>query len=205
MAGVDDILRATLVMDNQDAQIANMVFNFRVISGSEANYTTIVTAIGNWVSSAAVGVLDSISSSIASVSIDLAERNVGTHQWDGKTSLVYTGFTGTGVDPAYANGVAAVVRFITETARRQARKFVPGMMEAQITGNSLSAAVIADMVLLGVDLNDDVTAGGATLRPCVYNDNSGSVFYETASDFIQTVIVNTFIGYQRRRQPGDGI
>lgn len=205
MAAVNDVLRATLVMSGIAANINNLVFNYQVTSGVETNYTTIANAIGAWLDVALTLVLDSIINDYISTEIELAERDIVLHQWDGKATVAYTGWTGTHVGEPYPGGAACVIRNETLAARRQARKFIPGIPEALCNGDTLNGVFVADMVLLGVDLNDDVIAGGATLRPCTFNDTALSPLFETASQFVQTSLVNTFVGYQRRRQPGAGI
>ena len=205
MAAVNDVLRATLVMSGIALNVNNLVFNYQVTAGSETNYVTIANAIGTWLDAALTLVLDSIINDYVSTEIELAERDPVLHQWDGKATVSYAGWAGTHAGEALPGGNAVVIRNETLAARRQARKFIPGIPEALCNGDTLNGVLVADMVLLGTDLNDDVTAGGATLRPCTYNDTAVSPLFETASQFIQTSLVNTFSGYQRRRQPGAGI
>jgi hypothetical protein len=205
MAAVGDILRATLVMAQLDAQIANLVYTFRVISGSEADYDVIAAAISAWHAVAETGVMDSFLNDIASIEFNVAERNLATNQWDGKATVAHTSYTGTHAGEGIPAGNAVVLRYITQAARRQGRKFLPGIPEALVNGNTLNSVLLADVILFALDTVLDITAGGATLRPCTYNVDPLSALFESASEMTGVTVLNTFSGYQRRRQPGDGI
>lgn len=205
MAETDDILRATLNFNIGGNSIGNLVHHFRVVAGTETNYTTIATDIETAldVGYAAVDLL--ISNLVDPISLELSEWDFAAHEWDGKASVAASVPDGAAATTTTPTGIAGLMRFPTEELRRQARKFIPGIVEAETTEDALSAAMIAAMVTAAAVLNNDITAGGVTLRPCTFNDTPLSVRYETWSDFSTTSIVNTNVAYQRRRQPGAGI
>lgn len=205
MAGVGDILRATTVFVLPNNDVGNFVWNFVGVAGSETNYATIANAIEASHETAFADVETDTSLGVDPDELQLAEWDFVLNQWDGKSAVIANYPDGSEAGELNPNGIACVLRFITEARRRQARKFLPGIPEAHQNNDALSAGYIANAVLTSVNLNDDIIAGGLTLRPCVFNDTPGEVLFETHAELIQVSFVNTLVGYQRRRQGGAGI
>lgn len=204
MAVSNDILRATLKGNIALADAVNMVFHYIVTTGTELDYVVIATAIGTHLNSAFTGIEGQISDRIQMNQVEVAEWDFTADEFDGKASVVTTTLLGADATPADIDGAAMVIRFITEELRRQARKFVPGLTEADITNNALDSGLVASGLVTAGILNDDFVAGGVTLRACTFNSTPLSPRFETASKFIPTAFVNALVGYQRRRQPGAG-
>lgn len=205
MATVDDILRTTLTFNIGGGSVGNLVHHYRVTAGTETDYVAIATAIDAALATAYTAVLPSISNEVVPISADLSEWDSADEEWDGKASVTGTAPAGSGTTPPMPSGMAGVLRFPTAELRRQARKFLPGMLEADSDGDAILGPAIAEMVTVAALLNNDITAGALTIRPCTFNDTVGSLRFGTSSDFSTTSIVNTNWGYQRRRQPGAGI
>lgn len=205
MATVNDILRATLSFTIQDASVANLVHHFRVTVGTETDYTLIANAIETALELGYAAIEVHMSTAISPVSLDLSEWDFVDNEWDGKASVAATVPDGAHIGGQLPSGIAIVMRWPTDELRRQARKFVPGAVEGDSNENQLNALSLTEAVISAALLNNDITAGALTLRPCTFNDTVLSPRFETASDFSTTSIVNTFYGYQRRRQPGAGI
>lgn len=205
MAGVGDILRATTVFVLPNSDIGNLVFTFVGVSGSETNYATIANAIEAAHETAFADVETDTALGVDPDELQLAEWDFVLNQWDGKAAVISNYPDGSEAGEVSPNGIACVTRYITEARRRQARKFFPGIPEAHQNNDALSAGYIANAVLTSVNLNDDIVAGGVTLRPCVFNDTFGEPLFETHAELIQVSFVNTLVGYQRRRQGGAGI
>lgn len=204
MAAINDVLRATLRGSIASADLVEMVFHYVVITGTETDYTAIATAIGTALNTAFSGMESQLSDRINMSQLDLFEWDFAANEFDGKAGIVSTSLIGTRVGEARADGIAVVMRFVTEELRRQGRKFVPGLTEDNVSVNSLQSGILTPALATAALLNNDIIAGGATLRPCTFNSTVGSLRFETHSKFVQTAFVNALVGYQRRRQPGSG-
>lgn len=204
MAAVNDILRATLKGTIAATDVWNMVFHYIVITGSETNYGTIATAIDTAIDTAFNALEAHISTAVLATGLDLFEWDFTDNEFDGKAGVVSTALNGLAVADRTPNGLSMVLRFQTEELRRQGRKFIPGITEVDLSQNTVNAATLATLVTAMNLLNNDIVAGGATLRPCTFNDTPLSPRFETSSKFTDTAFANTLIGYQRRRQPGSG-
>ena len=205
MATTADIFRVTQSYDLSGSSIGNLVWHFRVVAGTSVDYTAIATAIDTalalgW---AAAEVL--MSTDITPNNLDLAEWDATDNEWDGKATVAGTSPAGAAAGAALPAPVAAVLRWPTLELRRQARKFVPGMIEANSNGDVMDGTLTAALVTSAAILDNDISADGLTLRPCTFNDTVGSPRFETSSDFSTTSIVNLVYGFQRRRKLGVGI
>lgn len=205
MATVDDILRATLNFNIQGSSIGNLVFHYRVVIGTDTDYVDIATDIEFGLAANLLAVELFMHTSVSPISLELAEWDFVDNEWDGKASVTATVPDGSAVTDPTPTGIAALMRFPTAELRRQARKFIPGVLEVDTLGDALSAAYIAALVTSAALLNNDRAAGTLTLRPTTFNDTVLSPRFETHSDFSTTSIINTNVAYQRRRQPGAGI
>ena len=205
MAVVDDILRATLKFNMGGNSIGNLVHQFRVVVGTELDYVLIATAINTALTTGYAAIEAHMHTEISPISLDLSEWDFTDNEWDGKSSVAATVPDGTIATEPLPSGVAYLMRWPTDELRRQARKFIPGPTELSVAGNALTGSAVTALGVSAALLNNDITAGALTLRPCTFNDTPLSPRFETHSDFSTTSIVNTNVAYQRRRQPGVGI
>ncbi len=205
MATVNNILRATLSFAIAGNSVGNLVHHYRVTVGTETDYVLIATDIETALELAYAACELLMGVSVQPGSLELSEWDATALEWDGKASVTASGPEGAGTGVTVPTGIAALIRFPTAELRRQARKFIPGLRQNEVNADALSTAYIADLVVSGALLNNDVTAGALTLRPCTFNDTVGGPRFNTFSDFSTTSIVNTNVAYQRRRQPGAGI
>ena len=205
MATVNDILRVTLAGTMSNLDVWNNVYHYKVISGGETDYDVIVAAIEAHFDNAYANVEAVLHQDVETTDIIVSEWDFTAHEWDGKAQSSAACLDGSVNTDALPNGNAIVVRFFTDELRRQARKFLPGIPEANTVLNNITAGTATAAVNFAADIVSDITAGGATLTPCTFNDTPTSVRYETDSLFTGDYFVNTGVGYQRRRQPGAGI
>lgn len=201
---VDDILRFTLSGQIDSTDLFNLVFHYVCITGTETDYDVIAVNIAADVATAFSGIEAQIVTEISGDTFDLWEYDFGLNEFDGKASGATTALIGSNAQAALPNGISLLMRWGTEELRRQARKFIPGMTELNVTNDALQAAVLTPALATVALLNDDITTGGATVRPCTFNSNPLSPRYETHSKFTQAAFVNALVAYQRRRQPGSG-
>ncbi len=205
MATVNDILRATMVGVTLAGQVFNLVHHYRVASGTELDYDVIAAAIvARW--DIAYGLIEArIHNDTDSAEIELAEWDFVDNEFDGKATAVCLSLAGSDIAEPLPAGISYVVRFITEELRRQGRKFIPGGLEGQVSGNTVGAALLVDLALYAANMNTFIVAGGINIQPCTFNSTPASPRFESSSDFTLTAFVNSNVGYQRRRQVGAGV
>jgi len=205
MATVDDILRATMVGSTLDGQVFNLVHHYIVTAGIDTDYADVASDIcGEWGTSYAF-IEASIHADTDSLELELAEWDFVNDEFDGKATITCDALAGADITDPHPGGVAYVVRFITAELRRQGRKFIPGVVESLVSGNNISGGMLVDLALYAADLNNPFVAGALSLTMCTFNSTPGSPRFETESLFTNTAFVNSRVGYQRRRQVGDGV
>lgn len=121
-------------------------------------------------------------------------------QFDGIYQEPWLLIIGTIVGAQMPNGVAALVRLLTNKPRRQGRKFIGGFSAALYDDAGWGAPTLAILALFVADAVVSVATANGTLVPGVFNTAT-----ESFQPFKAAGIVNTFAGYQRRRRPGVGI
>lgn len=205
MATTNDILRVTLQGTGISLQAWNNVYHYRVVSGTQTDYDVILLGI-EAAFDVAYALIESLThSDIETGDIILSEWDFAANEFDGKAQSSAGSLDGSNVGQGLPAGVACVVRMFTAELRRQARKFLPGIVEPECDGNSLSAGYLVAAVNFVTEIVKDIAVGGLVLRPCTFNDTPLSPRFETSSDFTADFFVNSQVGYQRRRQPGAGI
>lgn len=101
------------------------------------------------------------------------------------------------------HGNAAVVTCTTSRPQTRARKFLPGFNETLVDDSELGAAILAVLATYASSwLSAQVVVGAAELIPAVASQSgptAGTIM------MLATAVVNSIVGYQRRRKPGVGI
>lgn len=118
---------------------------------------------------------------------------IGEDTWDTMT------VGGNSTDQEYAKQIAALVRFTTNVARSQGRKFLGGFTELDFdNGGVLSSGLVTALGLFAADVIAGFTSDGQDFEAGNYND--------TLTRFAPwlTAIVNTYAAVQRRRASGVG-
>lgn len=201
----DDILRVVAEWDMPDGTIAQLVYHFLQTDGGATSTAQFLVAV----EAALVLAWDQIEDHVADVvlgsRIGIALYDFVNHQFDGQEDGPLDDCDGTIATEMLPHGAAGLVKIFTGAARRQARKYVPGMLEAECINGSLTAAAVTALALFAADLDDDVASGGATFSFCTFNVDETSILYETASEANGTVQGESIVAYQRRRRPGTGI
>lgn len=127
-----------------------------------------------------------------------------TDHWETKENLptAVISTVGTETTDMIPSGCAAVLTADTSRPQTRGRKFLPGFYEAGATDNDWIASVQTALTAFAVEwaLNRLVT-GSAELVPAVLGMSGASagLIYPIAA-----IIVNSLVGYQRRRKPGVG-
>jgi len=121
-------------------------------------------------------------------------RNMGEIPW-------YQSFQGgTSSAHSYALGVAAVLRFLTQTRGVQGRKFLGSLAEDVIADDALiDSASLEQIVTFGEYFLVPWNVEGGEVTPIVYNRIS------KVGRVITGLVASAIPGYQRRRKQGVGI
>ncbi len=204
MTTTGDVLRATVKGNLFSADVANMVFHYLVTAGTETDHQLIADNIIAALIIAFAGMESRIADDVLMDEMDLFEYDFVLSEFNGIASAVGDVLAGVNAASMEPNGISIVMRWPTVALRRQARKFVPGVIEADVTDNALAALILTPALATAALLNSTIIAGGVTMRACTFNTTASSPRFETASVFGSVAIVNTLVGYQRRRQPGAG-
>lgn len=108
----------------------------------------------------------------------------------------------TNVDDMLPHGVAAIITGRTFNPDVSGRKFFGGFCEDQQNVSLIGAAAAIALGLAGVEWLTSFTgvATGSTFHTGVW-----SVAQSAFRQFVDILIVNAVMGYQRRRKPGVGI
>lgn len=199
MIVIDAVIKFTITINMPLATIAQMVYHYLVTSAGSATVAEVSDRFNDQVETAFAFIESILPTNVDWAETDMAIYNPATEQFDGVYTRALTGTQGTSANEMGSHGVAAVLRHPTLLARRQGRKFVPGIVETSITDSVIAAAALAALGNYGVEMADPIGTLGTVLQPGVWSPTLGFEPFEP------TVIVNAITGYQRRRKPGVGI
>lgn len=202
---VGDVLRVVAEWDIPDGTIAQLVYHFIGVSGSTATNAQAGIALLAALEAAWLHVDSDINGQFTGSVFQTSMWDFTLNRFDGIDSRPIVAADGLGAGDSVSHGVALLIKAFTTSARRQGRKYLPGIREVNISNGTFVAAQLTDGALFMADLDDDVVAGGLTLSYCTFNTEPTSPLFETAGIANQTVQAEAISSYQRRRRPGTGI
>lgn len=202
---VDDVIRIAATWDIPDGTIAQLVYHYIMTEGGPISSAAVILQVIAKLVAAWDDIEADISDLYTGSTISLAVYDFVLHQFDGADVNPLAGADGTDVGDPLPHGDAGLVKIFTESARRQARKYVPGLVEDVVTAGTISAPALVNLALFGSQLDDDVITGGATLKFGTFSQDEASPLYETFSLGIGSAASEGIVAYQRRRRPGTGI
>lgn len=203
--GQDDVIRVVAEWDVPDGTIAQLVYHFLGVTAVTASDAAIVTAAIAHLEAAWPQVDQEISDLVLGSTLEVFKWDFTNNRFDGIGSGVLTGADGIDTDEMLPHGAAGLGKIFTEAARRQARKYIPGLTEGSQVDGTISAAALSAIALFLADLDDDLLAAGLTLEFGTFNTDPTSSLFETFSSASGTVQAEAAFAYQRRRRPGTGI
>lgn len=203
--GVGDVVRIVAEWDIPDGTIAQLVYHYLGASGTTATDAQVAIAAETALDLAWANVEAKISDTYLGSLLQVLKWDFALNRWDGISSTPMIGIDGTNAVVAVAHGAAGLIKLFTAAARRQARKYVPGISRLEVVGGTIVAATVTDLALFAADLDDDLVAGGLTLEFGTFNSEPTSPLFETFSSASGSVQAEAIVGYQRRRRPGTGI
>ncbi len=205
MIDATDVLRLVISAAMPDSVVAQLVIHYLATAGSGGDEATILTALAANIEAALTDMQAMISTGVSTTEADLLKYDPVLHQFDGIENEALSGFTGGDVGHMLPHGDALLLKFYTTFPRRQGRKYIYGLGEANQQGGTWSAALLVAAALASADFMDTIVSDGITLVPGTFNVTPASDYYETFEAFVNAGGINSFCDYQRRRRPGVGI
>lgn len=203
--GVSDVVRCIATFNMPESTISQLVYHFIGNTGTTATDAEMVTAALAHFQAAWTNIDNRVSDQVQGDILEVQKYDFVLHQWDGIGQATFTAADGLSTADMLAHGTCGLVKILTVAARRQCRKYVPGLTETELTDGLFSTATVVDLALFGSALDQNLIAGGLTSLFCSFNTDSTSVLYETASTRLGAVTATNLPAYQRRRRPGTGI
>lgn len=198
----DTVIRCVAELLLPQTSIAQNVFYVKFLDdgGSNADQD-VVDDIADYLDALYLAVADEMSDQVVLNEVKCYLWDTVGLDWDEIGSAALT-ITPNDTGHMLPHGVAAVVTGRTVDPDVNGRKFFPGYGEnSQIESTLNGAAITALLVAAAIWVTPFVgTATGSTFDPGVW-----SVVQVAFKKFVDHIIVNGIMGYQRRRKPGVGI
>lgn len=195
----DELIRVVISYSAPHASIAQNVFLYQ-LTGANAQEDTLMTDVKDFFEAELLDHWASMASENASAFLiefdiitlfGLVDRNLGEFDLD---------VPGTSVSEVASAAVSAYNQVTTERTRSVIKKYWPFIAEVIITDGGLSAAGVAAMAFILLDMLDGIpVTGGGHLEPGIR-----STVDDTWYPIIQAGYVTDVPAYQRRRKPGVG-
>lgn len=205
MIELNDVLRVVAEWDTTGGTIFQLVWHYLVTLGTNDDPIDVLDDIKTQLTVAWANIEAHINDQVAGADIELLQYDFGNHQWDGVAADSLVGLDGTAVGEMLPPQSAVLLKFFTEKNRRQARKYVPGIIEGNQNSGVMAVNPLIDYALFAAALDKVIAAPIVTLTFGTFNLDSTSVLYETFSKAIQIVLAEGQTVNQRRRRPGTGI
>lgn len=202
---VGDVVRIVCEWDIPDGTIAQLVYHYIGVSGTTATDAQVGIAAEAAIDAAWNAISARVSNQILGSTVETYLWDFVLNRWDGIHTVPLIGADGASASPMIPHGAAALLKLFTDAARRQARKYIMGFDDTQAVDGTFTAGALTDIALFGVDLDDDIAAGGLTLEFGTFNTDPLSPLFETFSNRSGAVQAEAIVAYQRRRRPGTGI
>lgn len=202
---VGDVIRIVAEWDIPDGTIAQLVYHVFGDFGTTGTDAQMLTAAEGALQTAWANIAANVADSVLGADLEAYKWDFTLNRWDGLGSIPMIGIDGTNVNQMLPHGAAGLVKINTEALRRQARKYVPGLAEDTQDEGTISGAVVTNLALFGLDLDDAFLVGGLTVGFCTFNTDPLSPLFETYSEASGTAGAEAIVAYQRRRRPGTGI
>lgn len=196
------ILRAVAEVIMPSSTVAQNVFYLQFDDDGTSNSDQdVVDDIVEWLDIVYTSFKGKVSDTVLPGEVKVYKWDTVGLDWDevGSNSLV-TVFSGT--DQMLPHGVAPVITGRTSDPDVNGRKFLPGFAEDTCNASALTGATISALLITAALWVTDFTG---TLTGSNFNPGVWSVVQVAFKAFVDHIIVNGIIGYQRRRKPGVGI
>lgn len=193
-----DVLRCAASFDDVRGSTVMNVYHYEY-SGSGDTDASVGAYLKAEMTSCYEDIEADLDEGFSSVEVEVWKWDPVLNQWDGIYSDTWTDIVGTQTGGALPSGVAALLLLYTGLPRRQGRKYIAGMNEADYDDNGWSAAAIVNLGLSSADMMSSRATDNGTLHPGVFNETT-----ESFQQFTNSGAIKSYAGYQRRRRPGVG-
>lgn len=197
------ILRVVASMGYTDGEINQNVYNC-VISGVGGPWEELdlLDDMEDWLDNMYANLGLHCTSSMDGLSTTVYKYDTVGDDWDEVGVNPFTWNPSGGVSDGLPRGVAGLITAKSTDPDTDARKYIPGLVEAMSTDSLWNATAIIALAALGADWVTPFVgaATGADFAPVVW-----SVVGKLAKDLVDTIIIPTIPAYQRRRKNNVGI
>lgn len=202
---VGDVVRLVAEWDGPGGMLAQVVYHLRGKSGTPESAAVVGAAALAVHQLAWLNIDNQLDSELIATVQEMLQWDFALNRWDGVDTRPFTALDGLTIGELSAHGAAGLVKIFTGAARRQGRKYIPGILETSVGNGLLNGVLLTNLALYAAVLDDDITAGALTLEMGTFNTSSVSPLFETFSPASGTVQAEAVYAYQRRRKPGTGI
>lgn len=199
MIETGDVIRLTIIIELPTSVIANLVTHLKAIGGTAIAYQDACDEFAAIIEDDFVDELQAITAdNVAWDRLEMAAWDPVLEQWDGVATTLMPLAVGTATGYPDANANSILCKFYTDQARRQGRKYLPGIDTTRITNNVWDSTATTAALLWAAKFNGPYVLSVQSFNTGVWNETLGFKKFE------QVVGVNDIYGTQRRRTPGVG-
>ena len=199
---VGDILRVVATYTWADGNIMQNVFN-AVIGSGGGPFTDgdIVDDAEAWMDNCYANITARVTSDVDGSQIQVYKYDSIDDDWDEVGTTSWTWNPSGGATGYLARGVAGLVTARTSNPDVQGKKYVGGLLQANVINGLLQGALLTDLLAFAADWITDFVGGtsGANWEPGVWSPTD-TALYQMATSISASGIPS----YQRRRKRGVG-
>lgn len=201
----NDIARLVLTWAFGTESVAQLVWHYIMTGAGPTTAALLLTAVESAVTLAWLEIDQLITTDLQGETLEVLKWDFVNNRWDGLESQTLVGMDGTGAGDYLPQGNAVLVKIFTDASRRQARKYVPGVIEGATADGFITGANLVDFADFAGLFDADVSPGGNQFKYCTFNTLPTSPLFETESVARGSVLAESAGSYQRRRKPGVGL
>lgn len=198
----NDILRVVASLLWTDGEINQNVYNCKVSGGSGPYDDQDVTDdMEDWLDNMYANFVSSMSDEIDGNEVLVYKYDPVDDDWDEVASQSFT-FNPTAAVDQLPRGVALLCRLWTTDPDVQGKKYVPGLVETNVTDGLFAGAILTNALAYAADwyLPFVGAASGATFTPGIWSV-AGTAFFAGVNHLAASAIP----AYQRRRKNNVGV
>lgn len=199
MAEQGDVIRLTIIIEMPASVIANLVTYFRQVGVTSTDDATVADDFVSKIETDFLAELEGVvSDDVAWTRADFALWDTVLEEWNTFAQVPLTGLQGGSIGTFDTHATAGLVKFFTNQARRQGRKYLPGLISTTIASSLWNGSAVSNMLSWGAEWVDGWVGDTVGFNMGVWNETAGF------KAFTGDVEVNDQAGGQDRRMPGVG-
>lgn len=199
MAEQGDVIRLTVIIELPSSVIGNLVTYFRQVGVTSTDNATVAADMAAKIETDFLADLDTIlSDEVSWTRADFALWDTVLEEWNTFAQVPLTNLDGVSLTSFETHATAGLVKFFTNQARRQGRKYIPGIISTTIAYSLWNGTAVAALLAWGSAWVDGWVGDSVGFNMGVWNETMGF------KAFTGDVEVNDQAGGQDRRMPGVG-